>query len=70
MDDIYVYLAPLPPRVNESVLPCNDGYTIYLSDSLTYEARVNAYRHAIGHIARDEFRSGNVQEIELNAHEL
>ena len=70
MDNNYVYLAPLPPCVNEAVLPCADGYTIYLSDRLTREARLDAYNHALGHIARGEFYAGDVQSIETYAHSI
>lgn len=68
MDNLHIYLAPLPPNINEVVLPCEDGYTVYLRESLTHEACLDAYNHALGHIARNEFYTGNVQDIEAQAH--
>lgn len=64
MDDIYAYTVPLPVGVNEVVLPCADGYTVYLSDRLDSKTRLKEYRHAVRHIADGDFKRENVQEIE------
>ena len=74
MDDMtneaYIYTAPLPRHVNEMVAPCDDTtYTIYLSDQLDEEGRARAYRHAMRHIAGNDFRGGDVAQIERRAHE-
>lgn len=53
-DDIYVYLVDLPTAVPEMIAPCAGGYTIYLNAKLSYQDRVKAYLHAIGHVARND----------------
>lgn len=68
MDDIYTYLIPLPPGINEIVLPCFEGYTIYIDSRLTREKQVRSYYHALGHIVNNDFEKADVQEIETNAH--
>lgn len=66
MDDIYAYTVPLPVGVNEVVLPCADGYTVYLSDRLDHNGRLKEYRHAIKHITDGDFQKHEVQEIEVD----
>lgn len=68
MDNVYVRLVDLPPRVNEMVVPCLDGYSIYIDANLTEEAQRSAYYHAIRHITHNDFEYGDVQEIEIIAH--
>lgn len=67
-DDIYVYLVDLPSAVPEMIAPCAGGYTIYLNAKLSYQDRVKAYLHAIGHVARNDWEKDNVQDIEKDAH--
>lgn len=68
-EDIFVYHVPLPDGVNEMVTPCLDGYTLYLDDSLTYEKRLEEYRHAVGeHVEKNQFEDADVQKIETKAH--
>lgn len=68
MDNIYVYFVNLPPGINEAVLPCLEGYTIYIDSRLTWEKRQQVYNHALGHIKNGDFEKCNVQEIEYDAH--
>lgn len=68
-DEIYVYLVNLPPGINEAVMPCAGGYTVYINSALTFEGRVNAYKHALWHINNRDFEKFDVQEIECDAHE-
>lgn len=68
MNDIYVYIVDLPPKVHEIVLPCFTGYTIYLDEKDSYEERLNAYHHALSHIRNHDFEKSDVQEIESEAH--
>ena len=49
------------------VTPCDGGYTVYIDDRLDQAGRREAYRHAVRHIARDDFVKGDVQEIEIEA---
>ena len=67
---VFVYHVPLPDGVSEVVLPDPDGHTIYLSDRLGYEARIAAYHHALRHIKNRDFDKCDVQEIEVQAHEI
>lgn len=68
MDDIYVYTVPLPAGVNEMVLPCVGGYTVYINIILDDDARIEAYNHAMKHIQHNDFNGGCVQSIEDIAH--
>ena len=67
---VFVYHVPLPDGVSEVVLPCPDGHTVYIDDRLGYEARIEAYRHALRHIKNRDFEKCDVQEIEAEAHEI
>ena len=66
--DVFVYKIPLPKGVNEVVLPCEGGYTVYISSRLSPEKSQEAYEHAVGHIENDDFDKICVQEIEEEAH--
>jgi hypothetical protein len=68
MDDIYVYFAKLPSKVNEVVTPCLDGYTIYLNDHLDEFGQIKAYNHAIHHIYNDDYSRVEADKIEADAH--
>lgn len=68
MDDIYTYLIPLPPGINEVVLPCLGGYTVYIDSRLSQEKQIRSYQHALGHIVNQDFEKTDVQEIEKDAH--
>ena len=67
-DDIYDYLVDLPTAVPEMVAPCLGGYTIYLNAKLSYQDRIKAYLHALGHVERNDWERDNVQDIEKDAH--
>ena len=69
MENVYVYLVKLPPHTNEMVVPCLNGYTIYIDERLDDIHRLKAYNHALEHIRNNDFEKDNVQEIEMRAHE-
>lgn len=71
LDDKFIYLAELPAGVNEMVVPCCDGYSIYISERLDHAQRLNAIGHALLHIERQDFGKddADIQEIESSAHE-
>ncbi len=50
MDNIYIYLVKTEPGIDEAVVPCLDGYTVYLNKDLTAEDLIKAYEHAKYHI--------------------
>lgn len=68
MDDIFVYLEPLPGGITEMVAPCFDGYTVYLDPRQSYESMKDSYKHALSHIEHNDFEKEDVQEIETKAH--
>lgn len=69
-DNIYLYLTKFPgTRIREAVLPCADGYTVYLDDRLTYEQQREAFAHAMFHIKNRDFEKSDVGEIERIAHQ-
>ena len=70
MEDVFVYLVPLPTKIREMITPCDDGYTVYLNSRLTQEAQEKAYNHALLHIEMNDFELQDVQEIEGRAHNL
>lgn len=68
MDDIFVYIVDMPTTASEMIMPCSDGYTIYINAKLSYHDRVKAYLHALGHVEGNDWEKVNVQEIEKDAH--
>lgn len=68
MDNIYTYIIDLPNGIKEAVMPCNDGFTIYIDAKLDHLQRIKAYKHAMEHIRSDDWCRFNVQEIEAEAH--
>lgn len=69
MADTYVYYVALPEGVNEMVVPCLSGYTIYIDKNLTFEERQDAYKHALAHVLDNDFDKSDVQTIEAYAHQ-
>lgn len=68
MDDIFVYVVCLPEQIREIVLPCADGYTVYINEKLSRKERLKAYHHAVGHIKSNDWNKVDVQVIESDAH--
>ena len=68
MDDIFVYAIDLPPSIHEYIMPCADGYTVYINRNLCERKRFEAFEHAMTHIRNGDFDRFNVQEIECSAH--
>ena len=54
----------------EMVTENEDGsFTILINARLSYEGRLQAYKHAMWHINNDDFQEADdVQKIEYNAH--
>lgn len=68
-NDIFIYGVQFPGTdIHEAVMPCQDGYTIYLDSRLSMEGKKKAYSHAIGHILNNDFSKDHVGRIELEAH--
>ena len=71
-DNIYLYRVKFPGnRIREAVMPCVDGYTIYIDEALDDEAARKAYRHALCHIQRGDLERSDresAQDVEEAAH--
>ena len=70
MDDIYVYLISMPEDIDEYVVPCIGGYTVYLSAQLDDAHRIRAYRHALRHILNNDFEKYNANTVEYEHMEV
>lgn len=72
MDNIYIYIVRLPAGINESVEPCLDGYTIYIEETLSQEAKLRSYNHAMDHIRYGDCFDDllSVSQKEFRAHGL
>lgn len=68
MDNVFTYLIELPTTVKEMVVPCNDGFTVYINSNLSHMEQQMAYLHALKHINEKDFAAYDVQIIELEAH--
>lgn len=68
MDNVYVYVIDLPDGIAEAVIPCIDGYTVYLNARMSEMKRREAYYHAVGHIKRNDWDRADIQAIESSAH--
>jgi len=68
MDEIYIYTVPLPQGINEAIMPCFGGYTIYLNETLDHPHLIRALNHALKHIKENDWERSDVQSIETKAH--
>ena len=68
MDNIFTYFVKLPDGIDEVVMPCLDGYTVYIDVNLSESQQIKAYTHALHHIRNNDFERPDVQEIESEAH--
>lgn len=66
--DIFIYYVPLPDGINEAVLECSTGFTIYIDPRQSDAGILRSYKHAMKHIHKDDFSKDNVQDIESQAH--
>ena len=69
MVDVFVYGIDIPGKVNETVVPCIDGYTVYIDRNLPQNRRISALAHAVWHILRGDFEKPDAGEIEEECHE-
>ena len=69
MMDLFIYFVALPQGINEMVMPCIDGYTIYIDQDLDELGRLKAFWHAVKHIRREDFH-GDAGKVEMEAHML
>ena len=69
MVDVYVYEVDIHGKVSEAVVPCIDGYTVYINRNLPRNRRISALEHAVRHILRGDFEKPDTGEIEEECHE-
>ena len=69
-DDVFVYCIDLPPKVYEHIVPCLDGYTVYIDQRLSWERQLEEYDHAVKHINGKDHEKENANQIEKEAHML
>ena len=69
MVDVFTYLVELPDQIDEMVVPCFDGYTVYINRELPRNRRISALEHAVRHILRGDFEKPDAGEIEEECHE-
>ena len=63
-----MYYEPLPDGVNEAVLTCLGGYTIYIDPRQSKDGIERSFQHALRHIRNGDLYRTDVQEIECQAH--
>lgn len=68
MVDVYVYEVDIHGKVSEAVVPCIDGYTVYINRNLPRNRRISALEHAVRHILRGDFEKADAGEIEVENH--
>lgn len=68
MNDIFLYIVRLPDGVNEMVVPCDGGYSVYLDSTISECKRIRAFCHALSHIDNHDFEKPDVTRIEDEAH--
>ena len=68
MVDVYVYEVDIHGKVSEAVVPCIDGYTVYINRNLPRNRRISALEHAVRHILRGDFEKPDAGEIEVENH--
>ena len=66
--DVFIYYTELPNGVNEAVMECATGYTIYIDPRQSEAGMLRSFQHAMNHINKNDFGKSNIQEIENNAH--
>lgn len=68
MDDVFVRIIDMPDNVRGFVIPCEDGYNVYISSRLDRLGRIKAFEHEMKHIIGNDFVKRDVHQIENNAH--
>ena len=53
---IRTYLLPMPMRIKGYTVLMDGFYTIVINSNMSEDARLQAYRHEIRHIKRDDLR--------------
>lgn len=71
MEEINVQILDMDTMIPEHLVKNADGsYTILINAKLSQDGQLKAYQHALNHISNGDFEKSDVQNIELQAHEL
>lgn len=67
MDKIQTHIIDLDPKIEEQIVLNNDGsYSIFINARLNRERQLAAYRHALSHILKRDFRKSDADDIEMS----
>lgn len=64
---IFIYFIDLPPHVHEMIVPCIEGFTVYLDIKDDDAHRQKSLIHALQHIERNDFNQNSVERIEADS---
>ena len=67
--NVWIYPVDLKGAAKAFVMPCVEGYTVYIDRNLPKDEQIAAARHELKHIEGNDFEKENVQEIEAERHE-
>ena len=67
-NEYHIYYVELPDGFNEAILPCDDGFTIYIDPRQSEAGMHRSFEHAMKHIRRNDFNNNDVQSIESQVH--
>lgn len=70
--DVNVIVMDFPNTKDREIVTENDdgSYTIVINAKISHDEKLRAYQHAMRHINDEDFRKDNVQNIEVQAHEI
>ena len=69
MDNINIIYKNMDVLITEHIVENSDGsYTIFLNSRLTHERLLQAYKHALEHIHKQDFEKQDADAIEAIAH--
>ena len=69
--DVNTQLIDMDLLVSEQVVKNkDDSYTIFLNARHSHERQLEAYKHAMEHIAKADFEKEDADAIEFHAHKL
>ena len=66
--NVWIYPVDLKGAAKAFVMPCIEGYTVYVDRNLPKDEQIAAARHELDHIANDDFSREDVQLIEWERH--
>lgn len=69
LEDIGIHIIDMDPMIREHVISNEDGsFSIFLNAKMNKETQIEAYYHALHHIANDDFYKDDADAVEAAAH--